>query len=139
LELGTLIALNNSMMRIAISIWEKRVAPVFDVSKRLLIVLVESKQEIRRYEKTIAEVDSINKSRYLAELKVEVLICGAISQFYEEVLLASGIQVIPEICGQVEEVIQVFIAGKLDAKRFLMPGCCERRKRLQRRHGRNWV
>jgi predicted Fe-Mo cluster-binding NifX family protein len=133
--IGTIIAINNSMMKIAVSIWEKRVSPVFDVSKRFLIVCIENNQEIRRYEENISEDDIVEKSRYLIDLGAEMLICGAISRSYEEILLASGIQVVPEICGQVEDVIQAMISGELNEKKFLMPGCHGRRKRLHKGQG----
>ncbi|MCK5241226.1 NifB/NifX family molybdenum-iron cluster-binding protein [bacterium] len=127
------------MMKLAISIWENRLAPVFDVSRRFLIIDIECNQELNRYETTIPETSLIGKAGSIIELKVEVLICGAISRLYEEMLLASGIQVVPRICGQVEEVLQAFITGKLDEKRFLMPGCCGRRRRFQGKHGQNRI
>jgi predicted Fe-Mo cluster-binding NifX family protein len=59
-----------------------------------------------------------------------VLICGAISRPLEAMLLSAGVEVIPQTCGPVEEVLKAFMSGKLTEKAFLMPGCCGRRRRF---------
>ena len=69
----------------------------------------------------------------LAQQGVDTLICGAISRALESLLTARGVQVIPRVCGSVDEVLGAFCTGELDDERFAMPGCCDGRRRRQRR------
>lgn len=107
---------------------ENRVSPVFDVAQSVLLVEFDAGKELRR---RTFELQSQDLARRVAEVSghgVKVLICGAISRPLEAMLVAAGIRVIPQTCGFVEEVVQAFIAGRLNDRAFLMPGCCGRRR-----------
>ena len=65
----------------------------------------------------------------LAELGVDMLICGAVSESLESLMIDSGIQVEARICGDLEAVLMAFRQGTLEEDRFTMPGCRDRRKR----------
>ena len=64
----------------------------------------------------------------IADLDVSVLICGAVSQALEGMLVRRGIRVISHVCGDVEEVLACYLAGEALQGRFGMPGCCRRRR-----------
>jgi predicted Fe-Mo cluster-binding NifX family protein len=71
---------------------------------------------------------------------VDALICGAISWPLELALTSAGIEVIAQTCGDVDEVLEAFLAGQLEQEKFLMPGCCGRRRRFRKgRRGRGHV
>lgn len=123
-------------MKIAISVWEKRVAPVFDVSRQFLIVDIKNNHETSRWEEMVSETELLSRTGHVVGLGVQVLICGAISRPLEQMLVSAGVQVIPHICGLVEEVLQAFMARRLNENMFLMPGCCGRRHRFQGGFGR---
>jgi len=123
------------MTRIAISIWEGRVSPVFDVAKRLLIVDIENNHEVGRYEEIMPETELINRAGHVVRLGVQLLICGAISWPLEGRLIFAGVRVISQTCGLVEGVLRSFIRGNFDENMFLMPGCGGRRSRFQGRYG----
>ena len=127
-------------MRVAIPTWEGRVSPVFDVARRLILVDVESGQEVARKEEPIDESGPAARTRHLAGLGVDVLVCGAISGSLAGMLTANGMKVVPWICGEVENVFQAFLRGRLSDPSFSMPGCCGRRGRgaRRRRRGRGW-
>ena len=113
-------------MTIAIPNFQGRVSPVFDVAARL--VLVRAKNGIsERVEVTLADTEPLALARRVVDLRVDVLICGAISQPLQAALLHAGVRVLPEICGPIEEVIRAFIAGNLHESDFRMPGWCGRR------------
>lgn len=65
-----------------------------------------------------------------------MLVCGAISWPLEALVAASGIRVIPLICGDVEEVVQALRNGTLDDEQFAMPGCCRKRQHVRNRRRR---
>ena len=118
-------------MRIAIPIWEGKVSPVFDTALRLLVVEVENKKEAARFIYYIDEQDLTRRCRRLRNLEVDILICGAVSHPFLQMLLASGLDVIQQISGRAEEVLEAYLQGNIFPSRFLMPGC----KRCQHRYG----
>ena len=120
-----------SVMRVAIPISNGRISPVFDAAKRLVLVDVDNGREIRRTEDGLEEPEMAPRARRVAELGVDVLICGAISRPLEAMLLSAGVEVVPQTCGQAEEVFRAFLSGQLTEQAFLVPGCCGRRRRLR--------
>jgi predicted Fe-Mo cluster-binding NifX family protein len=109
-------------MNIAIPQWQGRVSPVFDsAGKIFLLELVEGGQ-VRSEVVPIAGDDPLERARSLHRLGVQVLICGAISRPMEIALAGAGIEVIPNTCGKVGDVLDAFLDGRLNEKAFLMPG-----------------
>ena len=121
-------------MRIAIPVWDDKVSPVFDTASRLLIVEVEDHSEATRFEAYLNEQDLSRRCLRIQGLAVDTLICGAISRPFSRMLMASGIDIIPEISGLTEEVLRAYLHGNLFHSRFLMPGC--KRKRFGQ--GKKW-
>ena len=123
-------------MKVAVPRWTDRVSPVFDVAKRLLVVEIERGVEISRDEARIEERELMLRAKHVAELGVNVLICGAISLPLEAMLASAGVIVIPHTCGPVENVLRAFVSGGLTDRAFLMPGCCGRGQQSRHRHRR---
>ena len=121
-------------MKVAVPTWSDRVSPVFDVAKRLLLVDFDGEAESGREEVAVKESEPAPRARRVAQLGVDVLICGAISVPLEAMLVSAGVRVIPHTCGPTEEVLQAFASGRLTDEAFLMPGCCGRRRRVRGRH-----
>jgi predicted Fe-Mo cluster-binding NifX family protein len=61
----------------------------------------------------------------LRNQRVTTLICGGISEFLGKMLQASGISVMAGIAGQVEEVLEAFISGRIHEPGYRMPGFTE--------------
>ena len=95
---------------------------MFDTASRLLVAEVDKRRERSRFETDISEQFLPSKTMRLAELGVETLICGAISGQCAYMVTTAGIELIPWISGEVEEVLQAFLGGNLFDTRFLMPG-----------------
>ena len=110
-------------MKIAIPTWNGRVSPVFDTASRLLVVEVGEGRECSRFETDISEHFLPSKIIRLTELGIDTLICGAISRPLVYMITTAGIKLVPWISGQVEDVLQAFLAGTLFDLRFMMPGC----------------
>ena len=125
-------------MRIAIPICDGRISPVFDVARRLMVVDVEDRGELSRIEHTLDNTEITARARRVADLGVDVLICGAISLSLEKMLHATGVEVVGRTCGEAERVLRAFIDGKITEQSFLMPGCSHRR-RFRVRRGRDDV
>ena len=121
-------------MKVAISIWNGRVAPVFDVSECCLLISPDDSASAER----VSFIGDSNgeKAEFLAGHKVHTLICGAISTEYEESLLTEGIEIVSFIAGPVDQVLEAWKNNTLEVTDFSMPGCgCPRRRCRRRRHG----
>jgi predicted Fe-Mo cluster-binding NifX family protein len=121
---GIMIAIQR-LMKIALAYCNGRISPVFDVSENLL-VFDDEKIEERKSIKIVGR-GAFERAAELSRLKIELLICGAVSDLQETALKNVGIEVIGFICGELEQVFNAFAQGNLANERFLMPGCCGRR------------
>ena len=111
-------------MKLAIPIWEGKVSPVFDTASRLLVLQIDGRQEVSRFETYLDEQDITRRCLRLRGLEIQVLICGAVSRHLCMMLLSmAGIEVIPWVSGPVQEVLDAYLKGELFHSRFLMPGC----------------
>ena len=122
-------------MKVAIPIWNERVSPVMDTACRLLVVEIVGGQEISRTIVDIPQADIHHRATFLSGLGIDVLICGAISQQFEQIIAASGIKMHPWYCGRGNEIIAAYSNGTLQNGSFLSPGC--RRQQQRRRRGRS--
>jgi len=120
-------------MKVAIPLWNGRVSPVFDVATKVLIVEIEGGVERSREDVVFHVEQPRARAIHLANTGANVLICGAISWPLEMAIAASGIEVIAQTCGDVEQVLAAFTDGRLHHDAFLMPGCCGRRRQFRER------
>ena len=123
-------------MKVAIPHWQGRISPVFDVAGRVLVVEIRSGEELARQDVVLDVEDPQLRAARLAQMGADLLICGAISWPLEMALSACGVDVIPQTCGEVEQVLAAFAAGQLQRDAFQMPGCCGRRRQRARRRRR---
>jgi predicted Fe-Mo cluster-binding NifX family protein len=114
----------DEMTKAAFATWNDRIAPVFDVARSIQLVETEAGQIVNQTQTSLTgEMPNLKVSR-LAELEVGTLVCGAISRSLEAMLTAYGIQVIPFVAGNLQEVIQAWMGGKLAGSAvYAMPGC----------------
>ncbi|HPE29419.1 MAG TPA: NifB/NifX family molybdenum-iron cluster-binding protein [Candidatus Mcinerneyibacteriales bacterium] len=109
-------------MKIAISHWQGRLAPVFDVSREVMIYDTESgERQFLPLNETPYE-----KAGLLKREGAELLLCGAMSRGMLETVETFGIKAVPFLCGDVDQVITHW---KESLEEFRMPGCCRRRQR----------
>lgn len=122
-------------MKVSIPVWNHRISPVFDAATRLLVITVENKCEAHRMELEIEALGFYERVQKMEDLAIDVLLCGAISKPMENAILAKQIQVLPYICGDVDEILHAFLSDQLLQSRYAMPGCCSHR-RLRTRQGK---
>lgn len=117
-------------MKAAFSTWNDRIAPVFDVARQVHVVdLASDDSEASAINVEWPEEMLARKALRLAELDVNVLVCGAISRAAESMVLAHGIQVIAFVSGDLQSVVQGWRSGTLERDSFAMPGCRRGRRR----------
>ncbi len=110
--------------RTAFSIWEKRIAPVFDVARPVHLLEAEAGRILSEWQETLPDDSPVQKALCLVELGVDTLVCGAVTKPLHSMITAYGIEVIPFVSGDLREVIQARLEGTSLGKVFAMPGCC---------------
>jgi predicted Fe-Mo cluster-binding NifX family protein len=110
-------------MRIAVTIWNDKISPVFDTASRLLIIEADNLNETARFKTNLYEKDISQRCLRIQALKVNALICGAISRPFSMLLMSAGIKIISGISGPAEDVISAYLHGSLSNSKFIMPGC----------------
>lgn len=108
-------------MKIAMPIWEGRVSPVMDTANRLLVIEVQDSVEISRQVERTPRPYGTHLAKFVSELGVEVVLCGAISRQLESLLEKSGVEIIGCIKGNVDEVMMAYLNDTLDSRRFFIP------------------
>lgn len=117
------------MERIAISIWQERVSPVFDTASRLSIYDQGAGQRAVPQTVDLVPLDIGQRARFIRDLGINTLLCGAISRPLYSLLVNFGVTVRPWITGNVDEVLAAYESGTLNSGRFFLPGCGRRRQR----------
>ena len=116
-------------MKIAFAHWDNRIAPVFDTVRQIYVVDVESGQIVSETQEALSEDLPVRKILRLVERGIGTLVCGAISRPMYGLVVANGIQVVPFVAGDLNEVIQAWLSGDLEDDIFAMPGYCGQRGR----------
>jgi len=110
-------------VKTAFTVWNGRIAPVFDTAKDVCLVEAENDCVISQSMRVLPPQALL----WLAEQRVDAVVCGAISRPLHAQLSAAGIRVTPFVSGDVQEVIRAWLTGSLARPAFAMPGCCGRR------------
>jgi predicted Fe-Mo cluster-binding NifX family protein len=123
----------------AFATWRDRIAPVFDVATEVCIVEVLDGQVVSQCRVALDKEAMLPKVLALQDLKVETLVCGAISRPLQEMVSSFGVQVFPFVAGTLSEVITAWLGNRLEQDYFSMPGCRGpgRRRRQRGRNNRN--
>jgi hypothetical protein len=114
-------------MKIALCVWQNRIAPVFDVGTALLLVELDGNRVVRRVEEKVPE-DPAGKIERLVTAGVSELICGAVSRPVRMMLEARGLVVRDFLAGDADTLLGVRLETGTVPDRFRMPGCGRRRQ-----------
>jgi predicted Fe-Mo cluster-binding NifX family protein len=119
-------------MKAAFTEWEGRVAPVFDVARKVRIVEVDDGRVTAEKEMSLPLENPAQRAFRLAGEGIEVLVCGAVSRPVEAALISCDIRVHSFVAGNITDVIRDWLRGDLVSEKYAMPGC---RGRGRRGHG----
>jgi predicted Fe-Mo cluster-binding NifX family protein len=110
------------MVRVAIPKFKSRVSPVFDTCKRVLLVDIEQQREIARSEIYLDEFSLTERVNILHKSQITSIVCSGISEMLQNMLKKLQIDLITGIAGEVDEVVDAYMAEQLDDPKFYMPG-----------------
>jgi predicted Fe-Mo cluster-binding NifX family protein len=108
---------------IAIPIHQSRVAPVLDWCSTILLIPENAGKSWHDAERLSIETNIFELLRLLHDKDVSPIICGALSPRALSYGQHLGLEFIYGISGAIGEVIDAYLAGKLDQPRFRLPGC----------------
>ena len=110
-------------MKAAFAQWDNRIAPVFDITRQIHTVEVSSGKVVEEIDEFLSDDLPVQKALRLAELGIGTLVCGAISKSLYELIRAYGIQIVPFVAGELNDVIKAWLRGDLNQDTYAMPGC----------------
>lgn len=116
-------------MIIGLTIWGERISPVFDACHMLMVADIQEQKKISCRFEPFEPVIPLLLSEKLKELKIEVLICGAISIEPANLIESAGVKLISFISGKADTVLDSYISGEILTKKYIMPGCGKKRVR----------
>lgn len=120
-------------MKTAITVWDGRIAPVFDVSGQLLLIESEGKRVVGERIISFQQNTLNDRISFLLNEGVEYIICGAISCQAQALAENAGIRVSGFIAGDRNDVVKAWLDGDLLEGKFAMPGCGRRKRCCRRR------
>jgi len=120
----------------AFTVWQHRIAPVFDTADTVYLVESDGKRIIATTTEGLPGHEPEQKLAWLRARGVSLLVCGAVSRLVQAQAVAGGIAVIPFVAGDLEQVVQAWQDGSIRSTLFAMPGCCGRQHRRQGCRGR---
>ena len=110
-------------MKVALTVWENRISPLFDATRTLLVANIQNRVVTEKEWVPLTCVSPFSRATFLEELGVQTLICGGVSDFFASPIEARNIRIIPFVAGPVDEVIDAYLNDDLCLKKFQMPGC----------------
>jgi predicted Fe-Mo cluster-binding NifX family protein len=102
-------------VKVAIPRFGEQVAPCFEYSATITIFTVRRREVIDHQDFRLQSRDALDRVRLLRDQQVDTLICGGVHDRVEQILRASGVQVISWVAGAVDELLARHIAGQLVA------------------------
>lgn len=120
-------------MKTAFAVWNKRIAPVFDVARRVIVVDSRATGKDDQTQVLLSGDQPLQKAQQLSEMGVDNLVCGAISRPLRAILTARGVRVVAYLAGDVQEVIESWQRRPREIATYAMPGHRQARRRNSKR------
>lgn len=107
---------------VAMTVWGRRISPVFDAATTLLVVHLTSEGRGDEQYVQFARGDSEQVTAVMHAYGASHLVCGAISLEPAKRLESAGVVLVPFVTGRVDEIIHLLMGNQpIDGLR--MPGC----------------
>jgi len=108
-------------MKIAVPVWEDRIAPVLDTADSFIVYdiehgVIDGKRDV------YIGLGSLREKAVVLGSHGDILVCGALSHDMEMFLAAVGMAIEPWLMGAPELVVLMIAAGETPGPSFIMPG-----------------
>ena len=119
-------------MKVAITVWQDRISPVFDSSQWLQVHDING-DHVDVHREHIGGRSPFEKVERLKELGVDILLCGAVTRALHISLISAGMDVYPFVCGSADAVLKDLLKNRKIDRRFAMPGYGRQIRKRSRR------
>ncbi|MFO7708273.1 MAG: hypothetical protein R6V84_08870 [Desulfobacterales bacterium] len=107
---------------IAVPIFTGRVSPVLDNCTNLFLLESESSPAADRTTVNVRGSSIFERVAEFKRMRIGLIICGAVSEAFYNLLRQAGIELVCGVTGDIEEVITAYRNGTLQQAQFRMPG-----------------
>jgi predicted Fe-Mo cluster-binding NifX family protein len=102
------------VLKVAIPRMGETVAPCFEYSATIAVFSVKDGRVIDQIDFPIRSREPFDRVRLLRDQDVDTIICGGVQDVFEDLLRASGIELISWVSGDVGALIDSYLHGRLD-------------------------
>jgi hypothetical protein len=110
------------IMKIAVSEYQGRIAPVFDTCRRVLIFVQTPEGDSEVASEDWTTVGRHSRPDRLLKLSVHTVLCGGISCWMNEQIILRGMTLVPWLSGNINEILLAYRNGTILAPQYAMPG-----------------
>ena len=100
-------------MRVAIPHFGESVAPCFEYCSTMAIFVIEDGKVVSQMDFPLETRVPFDRVRLMKLEQVDVVVCGGVQDYLEDILRESGIEVISWVSGTVADLLGRFVAGAL--------------------------
>ncbi|HHE46279.1 MAG TPA: hypothetical protein ENL08_01075, partial [Bacteroidetes bacterium] len=100
-------------MRLAVPLYGNRVAPRSAYAESLLVVTIHGDHVVSRRIEKVRIDGGLSLVGTINDLRIGVLVCGGISRSLREELRSNGVEVLQNITGTIDDVLDQITSGKL--------------------------
>lgn len=91
------------------------IAPCFEHCSTMAVFWIDTDGALDQIDYPLRSREPFDRVRLLRDRKVDCVICGAIQDVYEDVLRTSGFEVISWVSGFVEDLLALYLQGRLES------------------------
>jgi len=100
-------------MKIAVTVYDNEISPSFDSAYKFMIIHINNGEIKDKEEIVLSTINPIQRVNELADMGIDTIICREINSYTLSNLDKKGINVIHSVIGNTEEVLNIFLSGKL--------------------------
>jgi predicted Fe-Mo cluster-binding NifX family protein len=89
------------------------VAPCLEYSATIAIFTIANGDVVDQLDFPFRSTDPLDRVRLLRDQSVDTVICGGVQDVFADLVRASGIQLISWVSGNVEELLDLYLTGRL--------------------------
>ena len=111
-------------MKVAIPRMGETVAPCFEYCATMAIFTVSETGGVEQVDFPLRSREPFDRVRLLKDQQVDTVICGGMQAFYEDLLKASGFEVVSWVSGSIDQLLASYLRGELESG-VELPWDCE--------------
>lgn len=104
------------MKTIIIPIFGNRISPRLDYCENIQLIRIEDNTIASRDIIKIITENRLERINRMIKLKPDIIICDGLTEMFKAELIKSNIEVIPWVQGEVDKILNEFLAGTLIIK-----------------------